>query len=143
MDKTIDVASATNLSAGTWLTIGTEETGTTFYPTNERVRYISESGTTITIVGSGVNGGLRYDHASGVAVRNADSVYPVLCGGPNSIAKAYASDMGNGEYGQVVGPNVQGLLDQFISLGWKWYGGFSIISENWLVRLEVTSAFDA
>jgi len=143
LSKTIEVASASNLSAGSWLTIGTEETASTFYPSNERVQYVSESGTTITIVGSGDNGGLRYDHASGVAVRNADSVYPVLCGGPNSIAKAYASDLGNGEYGQVVGPNMQGLLDQFVSLGWKWYGGFARISEGWLGRIEVTSAFDA
>ena len=125
------------------MTIGTEETGSTFYPTNERVSYVSESSTVITITGEGDNGGLRYDHASGVAVRNADSVYPILCGGPRSIAKSYASDMGNGEYGQIVGPSVQGLLDQWVSLGWKWYGGFAVISESWLGRIEVSSSMDA
>lgn len=141
--KTIVVASASNLSSGTWLTIGTEETASTFYPTNERVKYVSESGTTITIIGSESNGGLMYDHASGVAVRNADSVYPILCGGPRSIAKAYASDMENKEYGTVVGPKTQGMVDQWVSLGWKWYGGFGRISENWLARIEVSSSLDA
>jgi len=143
---TVVVASATNLSTGRMFTIGTEETSTltdagTFYPMNERVRYISESSTTVTIVGSGPNGGLRYDHASGVAVRNADSVYPVLFGGPQSLAKVYAVDVG--EFGAVVGPNRQGLVETFISLGYKWYGGYGIVSESWLVRGEYSSTLDA
>jgi len=148
LDKTIVVASATNLSSGEWLTIGTEETSTltdagTLYPANERVKYISEASTTITLVGGADNGGLAYDHASGVAVRNADNVYPVICGGPWSVAKSYATDLGNGEYGQIVGPEEQGLLNQWVSLGWKWFGGFAIISENWLGRIEVSSSLDA
>jgi hypothetical protein len=141
--KTMVVASATNVSSGTWLTVGTEESGTTFYPTNERVKYVSESGTTITVIGAADDGGFMYDHASGSAVRNADSVYPILCGGPRSIAKAYASDLANGEYGEVVGPKKQGLADQWVSLAWKWYGGFGRISENWLGRIEVSSSLDA
>ena len=118
LDKTFVVASAANLSSGEWLTIGTEETAGTFYPANERVKYVSEASTTITIVGGADNGGLAYNHASGVAVRNADSVYPVICGGPWSVAKAYASDLGNGEFGQIVEPEPQGLLLQWVSLGW-------------------------
>jgi len=137
---TMDVASATNLSSGRYLTVGTEETGSTFYPMNERVKYVSESGTTITIVGQGANGGFKYAHASGAAVRNADSVYPVLIGGPMSVAKAYASEVG--EFGEVVGPKKDGLVDQFVSLGWKWYGGFAIINQNWLVRGEYSSSLD-
>lgn len=139
---TMTVASATNLSSGEWLTIGTEESSTTFYPGNERVQYISEASTVITFRGGADNGGLMYDHANGVAVRNADSVYPVVCGGPFSVAKSYASDLGNGEYGQVVGPEEQGILKQWVSLGWKWFGGFGIISENWLHRIEVSSSLD-
>jgi len=143
LDKTFVVASASNLSSGAWLNVGTEETGTTFYPTNERVMYISEASTTITVVGGADNGGLQYAHASGSAVNNNDSAFPVLCGGPFSIAKAYASDMGNGEFGQMVGPMEQGLLNQWVSLGWKWYGGFGRISENWLGRIEVSSSLEA
>lgn len=146
LSKTIVVASASNITIGSYLTIGTEETSTltdagTLYPMNERVKAISASGTTVTIVGEGDNGGLKYDHASGSAVRNADSVYPVIFGSPNSVAKAYAGEVG--EYGAVVGPKMDGLLDQFVSLGWKWYGAFGIINENWIVRAEVSSSLDA
>ena len=141
LGKTIAVSSATNLSYGKWLTIGTEETGGTHYPTNERVKYVSESGTVITIVGEGPNGGLRFDHAAGVAVRNADSVYTVAFGGPASLAKLYATE--TGEFGSVVGPTKNGLLEQFVSLGWKWYGGYALMCENHLVRGEYSSSQDA
>lgn len=141
LDKTIEVASASNISSGRYLTIGNEETGSSFNHENERVKWVSTSGTTITIVGRGPNGGLKYDHDSGVSVRNADSVYPVLFGGPKSVAKAYASDVG--EFGEVVGPKRDGLVDQFVSLGWKWYGAYSIVNENWLVRSEVSSSLDS
>lgn len=145
---TFTVSAATNLSSGEWITIGTEETSTltdagTLYPGNERVKYSSEASTVITAIGGADNGGLAYDHANGVAVRNADSVYPVICGGPFSVAKAWASDMGNGEFGQIVGPLRQGILEQWVSLGWKWFGGAGIISENWLGRIEVSSSLDA
>ena len=141
MQTVITVASATNTSSGRYLTIGTEETGSTFYHENERVKYSSASSTDLTVVGRGPGGGLKYDHASGEAVRNADSVYPVLFGGPKSVAKAYAADVG--EFGEVVGPKRDGLVDQFVSLGWKWYGGYAMINENWLVRGEFSSSLDA
>jgi N4-gp56 family major capsid protein len=136
----VGVASGSNISSGRFLTIGTEETGSTLHPMNERVRYVSGT-TSLTIVGSGPNGGLKYDHASGTAVRNADSVYPALFGGPMSCAKAYASDIG--EFGEVIGPKRDGLVDQFVNLGWKWYGAYGIINENWLVRVESSSSLDA
>lgn len=141
LSKTIVVASAANITVGRYITLGTEETASTLYPTNERLLVVSASSTTITIVGTGSNGGLKYDHASGSAVRNADSVYPILFGGPRSIAKVYATEVG--EYGEVVGPERSGLLKQFVSLGWKWYGGFGIINQNWLGRAEVSSSLDA
>jgi hypothetical protein len=65
LQKVITVASATSLQYGQFITIGTEETGSTFYSMNERVKYVSESGADITIVGQGSNGGLKYEHASG------------------------------------------------------------------------------
>jgi N4-gp56 family major capsid protein len=141
--KAINVASASNASSGAWLNIGTEETASTFYPTNERAMYVSTSTLELTVVGSESNGGLVYAHASGEAVNNNDSAYPILCGGPFSIAKAYATENQSGEYGTMVGPNVQGLVDQWVSLGWKWYGGFGIISQNWLGRIEVSSGLEA
>ena len=141
LSTTIVVASATGITTGRLLTIGTEESSSTYYPMNERVRAISASGTTITIVGEGPNGGLRFDHASGAGVRNADSVYPVLYGGPMSLAKVYATEVG--EFGEVVGPLRQGLVEQWVSLGWKWYGQYGRISESWLARGEYSSSMDA
>jgi len=138
--KSLVLASGTNAASGEWLNVGSEETGTTFYPTNERVRHISGT-TTSVIVGQADNGGLRYDHATGATVNNSDTVYPVIFGGPQTIAKVYASEVG--EYGKTVGPEPQGLLDQWYSLGWKWYGGFGIVSQNWLARGEFASSLDA
>ena len=98
LQKVITVASATNITVGRYITIGTEETANTHYETNERVRVASVSGSDVTIVGAGANGGLRHTHASGVAVRNADSVYPVVFGGPGSLKKWW--NPGTGEFGQ-------------------------------------------
>lgn len=130
-----------SITAGELWTIGTEEASSTFYPDNEQVKIISASTVTLTILGSGPNGGLRYPHATGVAVRNADSVYPIVFGGPQSIVKVYAEDVG--EYGSVVGPKTDGLLDQFNSLGWKYYGGYGRIAENRLLRYECSVSYEA
>ena len=139
----IVVASESNITVGDWLTIGTEETGNTFYPTNERVRVSADyvSGTTIDIIGQGENGGLRYDHASGAAVRNADSVYPVIYGGPMSMAKLF--DAPTGEFGKAVGPKTDGLLDQWQSLGFKFYGDYGRWVESWLLRGEYSTSLEA
>lgn len=143
LDTTMSVTSSSNIDTGIfeYLNVGTVESSTTLYPTNERVRYVSNATTTVTIVGQGDNGGFKYAHSSGATVNANDSVYPILFGGPNSIAKAYASDVG--EFGQIVGPKEQGLANQWVSLAWKWYGGFARISENWLARAEVSSSLDA
>lgn len=140
LDKTISVASATNITSGRYITIGTEETADTHYETNERVRVASVDGTTITIVGSGANGGLRHNHANGVAVRNADSVYPVVFGGPESLKKWW--NPGTGEFGQIVVDDEIGLLDQWYSRGWKWYGAYARPIENRIVRGEYSSSLD-
>jgi len=141
--KTIVVASATNITSGDYLTIGTEETGGTFQPVNERVKVSDAyvSGTTIDIIGEGANGGLRFDHASAVAVRNADTVFPVLFAGPESMAKVYATEVG--EYGEIVGPKEQGLVNQFSSLGWKWFGGYGLWTDSSLSRAEVSSSLES
>ena len=141
LGTTIEVASATNISAGDWLNIGTEETGSTFYPNNERVKWVSTSSTTITVVGSGPNGGLLNDHAVGEAVNNNDNVYPVLFGSPYSMVKIF--DEKTGEFGQIVGPEVTGTLKQFAYLGWKWYGNYGITRQNCLVRGEFASSLEA
>lgn len=142
LDKTIVVADASNIAAGMQLTIGTEETGDTHYPTNEIVIVDDSytSGTTIPIIGEGANGGLRFDHASGAAVRNADHAYPAVFGG-RSLIKAFAPE--TKEFGLTVGPKMSGVLDQFRSLGWKWYGGVGLVADNYIARSEHSSSLQA
>ncbi len=141
LGKTFVATSATNMAVGQWYAIGTEETGDTHYATNERVRCVGVSGTTITIAGEGANGGFRFDHADLTAVRNADSVGTVVYGGPMSLAKLY--DTSVGEFGQVVGPKKGGALDQFDSLGWKFYGDYKRMIESYILREEVAFGRDA
>lgn len=141
LSKTIVVASATNITVGRYVTIGTEETGSTHYETNERVYVVSASGTTVTIIGAGSNGGLRHNHASGVAVRNADSVYPVAYGTMGSIMKWWEPSVG--PYGEIVGPGTDGLVKQWTNIGWKWYGAYARVVESHILRGEYSSSLDA
>jgi N4-gp56 family major capsid protein len=137
----IVVAANTNIDVGDRLMIGTHETGDTHYATNENVTVTSVVSTTIGVAGEGANGGLRFDHATGAAVSNDDNVGTVVFGGPESLMKVYDPQVG--EYGEVVGPKKEGLLDQFESLGWKWYGNYARPIENRLVRYEVAFGRDA
>lgn len=137
------VASATNIVAGMQLTIGTEETGDTHYPTNEIV-FVDDSytsGTTIPIIGEGANGGLRFDHASGAGVRNADNVYPAVFGGKASLVKVYAESIG--EFGSAPILKESGVVNQFSTLGWKFYGGYGLVADNYIARGEYSSSLQA
>lgn len=138
----IVVASATNVTAGQRMTIGTEETGNTHLATNEVVvvKDSYTSGTTVPIIGEGSNGGLRFDHASGAAVRNADNVYPAVFGG-RSLIKAFAKE--HGPYGEPIGPLESGILRQFRSLGWIWFGGAGLVADNYILRGEYSSSLQA
>jgi hypothetical protein len=138
---TIVVAANTNMDVGDRVLIGSHETGNTHYPTNEIVTIAGINSTTITIAGEGANGGLRFDHATGVAVSNDDNVGTIVFGGPESLMKAYDPQVG--EYGDVVGPKKEGLLNQFESLSWKWYGAYARPIENRIVRYEVAFGRDA
>jgi hypothetical protein len=143
LDHTMNLSTDIHIdsSMNQWWTIGTEETDSTHYPTNERVYAVSYSGSIVTIIGEAGNSGFRFDHAAGAGVRNADSVYTIVFGGPKSLAKVYQPSIG--EYGQPVGPKKDGILDQFWTLGWKFYGGYSIMSQNRILRAEVTADSDS
>jgi N4-gp56 family major capsid protein len=143
LDKTLIGSATTHFdsSMNQWWTLGTEETGSTHYPKNERFWTVSYTTSVVTFVGEGANGGLRFDHPITDVARNADSVYPIVFGGPASLAKVYQPSIG--EYGMVVGPKMDGLVDQFVSLGWKWYGGYGRIVESRIIRAEVSSSVDA
>ena len=134
------VGSSTNITAGRYLTVGTEETGTTHYETNERI-FNSAASTTLAVVGAGSNGGFRHAHASGVAVRNADSVYPVVFGGAGSLVKYWEPTVG--EFGQLGGWEATGNLKQWFNAFWKWYGAYGRPVESRIVRGEYSSSLDA
>lgn len=140
LDKTLSITTATNVASGRWLNLGTEETANTFYDTNERVKHISGT-TTSTIVGSGANGGIRFDHVITDHVNNNDSVYPVVFGVPGSLVKVFASEVG--AFGQLVGPKFDGIANQWQSLAWKFYGGYGRVGENRLVRGEYSTSLEA
>lgn len=140
LDKTMVVASATNISVGRTLAVGTIETGDTHYDMNESVRYVSGT-TTVTFVGKGSNGGFRFDHANGDAVNNSDNVYPVAFGSPESLVHVYAKEVG--PMGQMVGPLDDGLAKQWQSLAWKYYGNFGRVAENRILRGEYASSLQA
>ncbi len=132
---------ASESASGLFLNIGTEETGTSFFADNEQVKLSSASGTTLTIIGSGENEGFRYAHADATAVNNNDSVYTIVFGGPASLVKVFVPSIG--EFGEVVGPKESGILKQFASVGWKFYGNYGLLTENRIVRGEYSTSYEA
>lgn len=144
LDLTATIASGSNVAIGQYLTVGTEETGSTLYPTNELVVVSDDytlTDTTLYFVGEGANGGFRFAHASGAAVRNADNVYPVVYGSNMSMVKIYANQIG--PFAQLVGPKEDGIVNQFSTLGYKWYGGYGLIADNYIMRGEYSSSVQA
>jgi N4-gp56 family major capsid protein len=135
----IPVTTATNIASGRFLTIGTEETANTHYDMNERVKHVSGT-TTSVIVGQGANGGLRFDHTTADTVYNNDSVYPVAYGSPSSLVKVFAQEVG--EFGELVGPNKTGTVEQWTTLAWKWFGAYGRMAENYIIRGEYSSSLD-
>jgi N4-gp56 family major capsid protein len=134
LDTTIVLTANTNVAAGQWLNIiAAKESGSTFYPHNERVKVASISGTTATVTGMGDNGGLRFDHASGAVVNHDDSVHTMLFGSPQSLVKVWAPSIG--QYGDFV-IKKQGLADQWDSIAWKYWGGYGRTAEKYLYRWE-------
>ncbi len=132
---------ATDAAYGLFLNIGTEETAGTFYADNEQVKLSSAATTTLTIIGSSENEGLRYAHDDLTAINNNDSVYTIVFGGPASLVKVFVPSIG--EFGEVVGPKKSGILDQFASVGWKFYGNYGLLTENRIVRGEYSTSYEA
>jgi hypothetical protein len=125
-----------------FFTIGTIETGNTHYPMNEQILVATAAESVIDdFVGTGENGGLRFAHASTDTLNNADSVYTIVFGGPESLYKLYAPSVG--EFGEVVGPKTSGLADQFSSVAWKFYGGYGRLTENLILRGEFSTSYEA
>jgi N4-gp56 family major capsid protein len=129
------------IAASPFWTIGTEETANVHDPTSEQIKCISAVTNTIQIVGSGDNGGLRYNHDDLTSVRNKDNVFPVAFGSTASMAKIYATSVG--EYGHVSDIETDGTLDQWRQIWWKWYGAYAVLNQNHVIRGEYSSSLDA
>ncbi len=139
-DKTIESTGAiTNLVAGQWLNVGTAQSGDATDDTEltEAVYVTGKSGTTITFIGRGPFGGLKYPHAVGAALSNAWSAHPIVFGAPGSLSKVFSKELG--EYGELVKPFQTGNAKQWYNWSWKWWGGYGLLNEADLVRFEHAS----
>lgn len=126
-------------SAGnpSYMALGTVESTANGEQTNVETIYVDAASTAITLRGGAANGGLVYDHSSGAPLTGARQVHGVVVFGANALMKAH--DGAIGENPQLLPPKVDGLLDQFNSAQWRWFGGFGIRAQNRLYRLEVGS----
>jgi len=142
-DTQITVASGTGIAPGMWLAIqDATEPGNTWSDSNELFMVTGVAGAVITGFaldpGPGDAAGLRFAHASGAAVNNNNSVFPVPVFGPNSVTKA-ASDW-TGPYGETVVTGPFDRLGRFLTFGWYGIEGYSRTRNAWLFRGEVGSS---
>lgn len=105
---------------GDYLMIGSsagESTGNDDIPGLEIVRVVSgTSGTSgpYGIVGAGVNGGFMYAHpATDVVHGGKGDVQCTVFVGPESLGMVYSNEDGLGPEGQIILPEVTGILHQF------------------------------
>lgn len=144
---TITVASATGLSVGDFITIGTPETDDTDTQGIETVLITAVNGTTLTIMGTGYSSGnvataaLRYDHASGESVIEADAVGAMPIFGPLSAIMAHTAELGPTGEVRVSGPFDS--LGRFVNVGWYHTFGVARTRGLWIVKLEVAAAYNS
>jgi N4-gp56 family major capsid protein len=147
-DTNLKVTATTNMAVGQWLAIrDAAEPANVWSDTNElfRITNVGTAGAGGTGVdgfcldpGPGDGGGLRYQHASGVVVRNNSSIYllPVL--GPNSVTKVCSSF--TGPYGETVVTGPFDRLGRMLTFGWYAILGYARTRGGWLLRGECGSS---
>ena len=121
-----------------YASVGTIESVANGEQTNVETIYRETSATNSTIAGGAPNGGLVYDHSSDTAVTYAQQVHAIVIMGANALMKVHDAEIGMNP--QLLPPKVDGLLDQWDSAQWRWFGGFGVWAQNRLYRLEVGSA---
>jgi N4-gp56 family major capsid protein len=142
-DTTLVLASGTGVVVGSWLAIqDAAEPGNTWSDSNELFMVTGVAGANVTGFaldpGPGDAAGLRFAHAVGTAVTNANSVFPIPVFGPNSVTKA-ASDW-TGPYGETVVTGPFDRLGRFLTFGWYGIEGYARTRNAWLFRGEVGSS---
>jgi N4-gp56 family major capsid protein len=132
---TIAVADGTGLSAGNYATIGTLETESVNPGSNLEQVYIvssnaSSGAATLTIRANGVadDFGLRFNHAAGESVVEADNVAAIPLIGKNSLLGVYGSD--TGKYGKALERDDIDIMKRIKHYGWYWFGGVGVIQKN-------------
>ena len=133
----ISVSTAISSGTGTYLTVGTRETTGNGEQANVETIYVPAVSSGMDLVGGAPNGGLVYDHSSDTPVGGYNQVHAICVFGAKSLMKVHAGDIG--AQPQLLPPDNDGLLNQWDSLSWRWYGGFGRWAENRLYRLEVGS----
>jgi N4-gp56 family major capsid protein len=137
----IIVAADNGATAGEYLSIGTIESVANGENSEAETVLVTTGGsTTYTVTGAGPNGGLLYDHDSGEAVTDAYDVHATVFLGAQSLGMAHTNEDGMSRDPYLLPPEVTGLLKQFNSMGWKWFGGFGRIADSRLFRVEHTAA---
>jgi len=136
-DTSMSVSTAISSGTGTYLTVGTRETTANGEQSNVETVYVPAVSSGMNLVGGAPNGGLVFDHSSDTPVGGYNQVHAVVIFGAKALMKVHAGDIGAGP--QLLPPKVDGLLDQWDSVQWRWYGGFGRGAENRLYRLEVGS----
>jgi N4-gp56 family major capsid protein len=140
-DTSFDVADATGITAGDWITIGTLPTNSTAQPTTEQVLVTNVATNTLTIQGAGNapdDWGLKFAHASGAAVTEAANVIALPIMGPESAVVAWADEVGEmGEVAVRYAPT--NIADRFLNHSWYWVGGSAKVDRNLVVLYAATS----
>ena len=124
------------ITAGGFVTLGTLEAATA-----EQVRVVSISSQTVTISGVGntqSNFGFRYAHADNAAVTVAAQVGAAVLQGPRSVGKVYSNITGPKGDLRITGPFDH--IGRFVNFSWYFIGGYGIVSQKWLLRLEFAMA---
>lgn len=132
----VTTAALSSVAEGDVFTIGTvESTANGENRTLEAVRFTGTTGSSaMSIIGKGPNGGLMYDHSSGEPVTHSRQVYTSLFVCADAILKTYHNSVGVD--GRLIPPERTGLLKQFNSMGWFWFGGFGLTGQQRVYRLE-------
>ena len=135
--STIEVSSVLDGVASGYVCLGTIETTANGETVNVETIWVASSGVGIAISGGAPNGGLVYDHSSDAAVTAHRQVHAVVVMGAKALMKIHDAEIGANP--QLLPPKVDGLLDQWDSAQWRWFGGYGIRAQNGLYRLEVAS----
>ena len=137
-NTTVAVGTAISSGTGTYLTLGTRETTGNGEQTNVETIYTPAVSSAMSIVGGAPNGGVVFDHSSATPLGGHNQVHAVVVFGAKALMKVHDAEIGSNP--QLLPPKVDGLLDQWDSAQWRWYGGFGRWAENRLYRMEVGSA---